>query len=521
MGLQQWRALNALFDPKGCFAAAAGLSGDLWRTLYGLTVLDALALNCSKQVRAALANKKSMKRISNLLTTERSAAVRAVRQMLVNWAFIYSGEELGQAAQNVCQTHARVIYANGHPSPTPHALDMRELVQQGTVMVGFQPGTDFVTMYLSSASPSHSPQPSPSSSFKAASPDHRFAGVPVSATAPTSPSITSPTDGRAAEGDVAARQRTEVRARMRQMQAHASYLRKAERQVAAALQESGGNAEALDELEAEVSEGWMIDAECEKACKDIQSMVTMDLSDATMAQLLEVNDLLLAARSSPSRPMIPEDFAFSNHLPTQPAEAVGLEHGSAAGDGSAFRSGEDLGPPRTVPQALNSYGQSDYEADRSQAAASAMGARLAAAGYPVAASTALQPDGPDAWSTQPGMGTTTQPSIGTQSVASSLSEDPIAGPWTAPGSSVPAGAQAGSPSGRAQQVEELQMEMRAQQQQGGAEVQSMQAQQNARLQQLDAAHSQTLSLTQSLQQQLRDRDAEVQQLSEKLQAAHN
>ena len=53
----------------------------------------------------------------------------------------------------------------------------------------------------------------------------------------------------------------QVRGRMRQMQAHASYLRKAERQVAAALQESGGNAEAVDELEAEISEGWMIDAE--------------------------------------------------------------------------------------------------------------------------------------------------------------------------------------------------------------------------------------------------------------------
>lgn len=180
-----------------------------------------------------------------------------------------SGEELGQAAQSMCQSHARSL---GQASPTPHALDMvcsrshgstwlllhmlhesfthhsiicsmgrrpmlrqtvtcqalnvtslvprgtllsynfmdgncmrllprpastwpvqcclsgppadsqtcctqREMVQQGTVVVGFQPGIDYVSLFLTSASPNRSPQRSPPGSFKAALPDQRFAGA--------------------------------------------------------------------------------------------------------------------------------------------------------------------------------------------------------------------------------------------------------------------------------------------------------------------------------------------------------
>ena len=41
--------------------------------------------------------------------------------MLMRSVWHYSGEELGQAAQSVCQSHARAL---GQASPTPHALDM-------------------------------------------------------------------------------------------------------------------------------------------------------------------------------------------------------------------------------------------------------------------------------------------------------------------------------------------------------------------------------------------------------------
>ena len=145
---------------------------------HAAQVLDAIALNCGREVRAYLASPKWMRRyVQNCL--ERSFTARATAQLMVNWEHIYKcawslhaalpihrsavsccsllgliqycalhrGEELGAAAH---ATRRQVQAAMGVELPKPNhfARQMRELVEQRIPLIAFQRGMDFPAAFL-------------------------------------------------------------------------------------------------------------------------------------------------------------------------------------------------------------------------------------------------------------------------------------------------------------------------------------------------------------------------------------
>jgi hypothetical protein len=159
-------------------------------------VLDAVALNCGREVRAYLASPKWMKRcVQNCL--ERPFTARATAQLLVNWEHVFKcahathatgcpfstsspcssgascsacprllcpgpvcrGEELGAAAH---ATRRQLQAAMGAELPRPNhfARQMRELIEQQIPLVAFQRGMDFPAAFpIDQGAPQPQPQP--------------------------------------------------------------------------------------------------------------------------------------------------------------------------------------------------------------------------------------------------------------------------------------------------------------------------------------------------------------------------
>ena len=156
-----------------------------------MQVLDAVAINCGREVRTYLASQKWMKRyVQNCL--ERPFAAHATAQLLVNWEHVFKCAHLKHATQHVTlaltNVHSLLLYAfcssmcalhrgeelgaAAHatrrqlqaamgaelPKPNHFALQMRELIEQQIPLVAFQRGMDFPAAFLP-ADAQQAPQP--------------------------------------------------------------------------------------------------------------------------------------------------------------------------------------------------------------------------------------------------------------------------------------------------------------------------------------------------------------------------
>ncbi|KAK9828541.1 hypothetical protein WJX72_000659 [[Myrmecia] bisecta] len=250
--------------------------------LNTLTILDAIAINCSEAVRCELADKKWMKRLGQACTERgMTPAAPAVLQLLANWTHTFEGEELALSAQA-----AAVAKLGRIPQPSSLAYQLRELVEQQTPLVGFQRGSDFMATFLNSPQ-LNSPQLSRSSAGTS-SPlqSGRAAASGQANTAPAAPpSLMQKQAGFSGPNS------HWVVARLSDMRMQAASLDEVEgvcRAAAEALERH--QPPACADLDAAVAHGWNLAKACNMHCLEVKRMVSSDLADDVLGQALAVND---------------------------------------------------------------------------------------------------------------------------------------------------------------------------------------------------------------------------------------
>lgn len=116
--------------------------GEENRVLNTLTVLHTISLNGSVDVRKQLSDTKHLKLLEKVyLSFSTGLAAAAVCQMLVDWTFMFSNEELGQKSARLLK-HLR---SKGAPAlrATRIATERREEIMLGVPILRFVHGVDF------------------------------------------------------------------------------------------------------------------------------------------------------------------------------------------------------------------------------------------------------------------------------------------------------------------------------------------------------------------------------------------
>lgn len=125
-------------------------TGEEYRALNTLTVLHTISLNGSLTVRKQLADGKLMKLLEKVFSSASGAIPVAVGQMLVDWAFMYSAEDLGQKSSRL----VKVLRSKGDSFPmraTAVAAERRSEMLTGIRVLRFMRGMDFGAKDISSS----------------------------------------------------------------------------------------------------------------------------------------------------------------------------------------------------------------------------------------------------------------------------------------------------------------------------------------------------------------------------------
>ncbi|CAD7703378.1 unnamed protein product [Ostreobium quekettii] len=128
--------------------------GEEPRVLNTLTVLHTISLNGSLEVRKQLSDTKHLKLLEKVyMSFSTGLAAAAVCQMLVDWTFMFSNEELGQKSARLMK-HLR---SKGAPAlrATQIATERREEIMLGVPILRFVHGMDFGTPHSQPAADVH------------------------------------------------------------------------------------------------------------------------------------------------------------------------------------------------------------------------------------------------------------------------------------------------------------------------------------------------------------------------------
>ncbi|KAK9866633.1 hypothetical protein WJX84_000732 [Apatococcus fuscideae] len=277
--IQNVQAYNNISDDTRAALKRRLRSQDFPTVLATFTVLDSIAINCSRAVRRQLADKKWSKAIyegcSNL-----PAAQPALHQLFANWAVLFSGEELGMVCEQACQK----FNFNGHRpvAATPFAYEMRELIEQDTPMIGFQRGTDFGDLF------------GLGQTFDA--PDAGADGVhmPVRSNSSSSskhPEMSQPPPGH--EPSLISPSALAAMNRMPEVEYDLKMLGDIHTRCQR-LQSSGTSedTEAGTSLAGDMALGNDVAERCTGWSADVKGLIQQDLGPASLAQLLDLNDRL-------------------------------------------------------------------------------------------------------------------------------------------------------------------------------------------------------------------------------------
>lgn len=124
--------------------------GEEFRVLNTLTVLHTISLNGSLEVRKQLADTKHLKLLEKVyMSFENGLPAAAVCQMLIDWAFMFSNEDLGQKSARLMK-HLR---SKGAPAlrHTRIAAERREEMTLGVPILRFMHGMDFASPAMPSS----------------------------------------------------------------------------------------------------------------------------------------------------------------------------------------------------------------------------------------------------------------------------------------------------------------------------------------------------------------------------------
>ena len=126
----------------------AWLKGDDTATaIMAVTVIQTISLNCSTVIRSNLASSQWFKRFEKQLARPQSSLLSAaLGQLLVDWAFLFSAEELGKRSLALLNTPRHRYLLEVRPSAAVVAA--AEEVRLGIPAVAPRRGEDLVRRFL-------------------------------------------------------------------------------------------------------------------------------------------------------------------------------------------------------------------------------------------------------------------------------------------------------------------------------------------------------------------------------------